>query len=77
VKSEFVHGYRVTAAASAKIVDRVLSREINPGIVKAIEDFGGKRAVSPVPRFFAAANIQREVQRVKMSILVSSAKFAT
>src|SRR5882724_356329 len=42
VKSEFVHGYRVTAAASAKIVDRVLSREINPEIVKAIEDFGGK-----------------------------------
>src|SRR5205814_1954960 len=42
VKSEFVHGYRVTAAASAKIVDRVLSREINPEIVKAIDDFGGK-----------------------------------
>src|SRR6476660_7549191 len=34
VKSEFVHGYRVTDAASAEIVDRVLSREINPEIVK-------------------------------------------
>jgi acetylglutamate kinase len=42
VKSEFVRGYRVTDEASAKIVDRVLSREINPEIVKAIEDFGGK-----------------------------------
>src|SRR5260370_29112904 len=42
VKSEFVHGYRVTAVASAKIVDRVLSREINPEIVKAIDDFVGK-----------------------------------
>src|SRR5437016_12759777 len=42
VKSEFVHGYRVTDAASAEIVDRVLSREINPDIVKAIQDFGGK-----------------------------------
>src|SRR5436309_13396499 len=42
VKSEFVHGYRVTDAASAEIVDRVLSREINPEIVKAIQDFGGK-----------------------------------
>src|SRR6202030_1223520 len=42
VKSEFVRGYRVTDEASAKIVDRVLSRKINPEIVKAIEDFGGK-----------------------------------
>src|SRR5467141_2597826 len=42
VKSEFVRGYRVTDAASAEIADRVLSREINPEIVKAIQDFGGK-----------------------------------
>lgn len=42
VKSQFVHGYRVTDAASAEIVDRVLSREINPEIVSAIEEFGGK-----------------------------------
>jgi len=42
VKAEFVHGHRVTDAATAEVVDRVLSREINPEIVKAIEDFGGK-----------------------------------
>src|SRR6202011_6134136 len=42
VTSKFVRGYRVTDEASAKIVDRVLSHEINPEIVKAIEDFGGK-----------------------------------
>src|SRR5712692_236985 len=41
-KAEFVQGYRVTNAATAEIVDRVLSREINPEIVKAIQDFGGK-----------------------------------
>ncbi len=41
-KSQFVHGYRVTDAASAEVVDRVLSREINPEIVQAIEAFGGK-----------------------------------
>src|SRR5438093_6802144 len=52
VKSEFVHGYRVTAAASAKIVDRVLSREINPEIVKAIEDFGGKARGFAGPEIF-------------------------
>ena len=42
VKSKFVRGYRVTDASSAEIVDRVLSKEINPEIVKAIHDFGGK-----------------------------------
>lgn len=41
-KSEFVHGYRVTDSASAEIVDRVLSREINPEIVNAVQEFGGK-----------------------------------
>jgi len=40
--AQFVQGYRVTDAATAEIVDRVLSGEINPEIVKAIEDFGGK-----------------------------------
>src|ERR1700748_3322617 len=42
VKSQFVHGYRLTDAGSAEIVDRVLSREINPEIVSAIQQFGGK-----------------------------------
>src|SRR5207237_8216971 len=61
VKSEFVSGYRMTDAASAEVVDRVLSREINPEIVKAIQDSRGKargcggqesftsRSVSPTP----------------------------
>src|SRR5436189_2379608 len=52
VKSEFVHGYRVTDAASAEIVDRVLSREINHEIVKAIEDFGGKARGFAGPEIF-------------------------
>jgi acetylglutamate kinase len=52
VKSEFVHGYRVTDAASAEIVDRVLSREINPEIVKAIQDFGGKARGLTGPEIF-------------------------
>jgi acetylglutamate kinase len=38
----FVEGLRVTDAAAAKVVDRVLSHEINPEIVRAIENFGGK-----------------------------------
>src|SRR5690242_20928052 len=38
LKAEFAGGHRVTNAATVEIVDRVLSREINPEIVTAIED---------------------------------------
>ena len=40
--SEFVQGQRVTDAATMEIVEQVLSREINPEIVSAIEELGGK-----------------------------------
>lgn len=52
MKSEFVNGYRVTDATSAEVVDRVLSREINPEIVKAIQDFGGKARGFAGPEIF-------------------------
>src|ERR1700686_1587888 len=52
VKSAFVQGHRVTDAVTAKIVDQVLSREINPEIVKAIQDFGGKARGFPGPEIF-------------------------
>jgi acetylglutamate kinase len=42
LKAEFVQGQRVTDEATAKIVDDVLSREINPEIVKTINALGGK-----------------------------------
>jgi acetylglutamate kinase len=40
--SEFVQGQRVTDEATAQIVDDVLSREINPDIVKTVNALGGK-----------------------------------
>jgi len=60
VKSQFVHGYRVTDAASAEIVDRVLSREINPDIVKAIQDFGGKARGLAGPEIFGCRKFSPE-----------------
>jgi acetylglutamate kinase len=42
LKSEFIQGQRITDEATVKIVDEVLSREINPEIVAAIHSFGGK-----------------------------------
>ena len=42
LKAEFIQGQRVTNEAAAKIVDGVLSREINPEIVKTINALGGR-----------------------------------
>jgi acetylglutamate kinase len=42
LKSEFIQGQRVTDEATVNIVDNVLSREINPEIVKAIQALGAK-----------------------------------
>ena len=53
LEARFVRGQRVTDAPTAEIVDRVLSREINPEVVKAIQDFGGKA------RGFAGTDIFR------------------
>ena len=41
LKAEFIQGQRVTNEAAVKIVDDVLSREINPEVVAAIKSFGG------------------------------------
>ena len=40
--ANFIQGQRVTDEATVQIVDGVLSREINPEIVKTIEELGGK-----------------------------------
>ncbi|HLH57210.1 MAG TPA: acetylglutamate kinase [Verrucomicrobiae bacterium] len=41
LKAQFVQGQRVTDEAAVQIVDRVLSSEINPEIVEAINALGG------------------------------------
>lgn len=42
LKPQFVQGMRVTDRATAELVEQVLSREINPEIVRTIAQFGGK-----------------------------------
>jgi acetylglutamate kinase len=42
LKPDFIQGQRVTDEAAVKIVDAVLSREINPEIVKTINALGGQ-----------------------------------
>src|SRR5215475_10166985 len=53
LKSNFVQGQRVTDEATASIADEVLSREINPEVVAAINSFGG------MARGFAGPDIFR------------------
>jgi acetylglutamate kinase len=42
LKANFIQGMRVTDEPTVNVVDRVLSREINPEIVKTIESLGGR-----------------------------------
>src|SRR3954468_803856 len=42
LKSGFVQGHRVTDEQAVKLVDEVLSRQINPDLVKTIQSLGGK-----------------------------------
>jgi acetylglutamate kinase len=41
IKAKFIQGMRVTDAATVKVVDQVLSREINPDVVRNIQTLGG------------------------------------
>lgn len=42
LQANFIQGQRVTDEATVKVVDQVLSREINPDVVATINSLGGK-----------------------------------
>lgn len=42
LKANFIQGQRVTDEATVRVVDQVLSREINPEVVATINSLGGK-----------------------------------
>jgi acetylglutamate kinase len=47
LKAEFIGGFRVTTEEAIDIVARVLSDELNPGLVRMIRDYGGKAVGIP------------------------------
>jgi len=47
LEAKFIGGFRVTTDEAIDIVSRVLSEEINPGLVRMIRDFGGKAVGIP------------------------------
>jgi acetylglutamate kinase len=58
LKATFIQGQRVTDDATIKIVDDVLSREINPEIVNAINSLGGKAKGFAGPDIFTCRRTQ-------------------
>ncbi len=58
VKAQFIQGQRVTDAQTVKIVDEVLSREINPEVVTTINSLGGLAKGFAGPDLFECRKIQ-------------------
>ena len=52
VQTEFVQGHRKTTEESVQVVERVLSHEVNPSIVKMINDLGGEAKGFPGSEIF-------------------------
>ena len=58
LKSQFVQGQRVTDEATVRIVDDVLSREINPQVVAAIQSLGGNARGFAGPDIFRCRKLE-------------------
>jgi acetylglutamate kinase len=58
LKAQFIQGQRVTDEAAVEIVDRVLSREINPEVVSAINGLGGAAKGFSGPSIFRCRKSQ-------------------
>jgi acetylglutamate kinase len=57
LKANFIQGQRVTDAPTVEVVERVLSKEINPDIVKMIESLGGKAKGFSGTKIFRCRNL--------------------
>jgi acetylglutamate kinase len=60
LKASFVQGQRVTDEAAVRIVDEVLSREINPEVVAAINSLGGEAKGFAGPEVFRCRKLELE-----------------
>ena len=57
LEAEWVGGLRVTSDEAMELVERTLSREINPGLVEGIESFGGRALGVPGNETFIGERI--------------------
>lgn len=66
LEAEFVGGLRVTSDEAMSLVERTLSREINPGLVRGIEGYGGRALGIPGSEAFVGERLagwSREQER--------------
>ncbi|MGD7654216.1 MAG: acetylglutamate kinase [Verrucomicrobiales bacterium] len=58
LEARFIGGFRVTSDDAIDIVSRVLSEEINPGLVHMLRNFGGKAVGIPGTEVFLGEKIK-------------------
>lgn len=58
IEAKFINGLRYTSEEAIGIVSKVLSDEINPGLVRMIRDFGGKAIGIPGTDIFLGEKIR-------------------
>jgi acetylglutamate kinase len=58
LKADFIQGMRVTDEATIKVVDRVLSREINPEVVATIDSLKGHARGFPGTEIFTCRKLR-------------------
>ena len=58
LEAKFIGGFRVTTSEAIDIVEKTLSREINPGLVDMLKDLGGKAQGIPGTNVFQGQRIQ-------------------
>jgi len=63
LKSTFIQGQRMTDQATVEIVDRVLSREINPEVVETINLVGGEAKGFAGPEIFTCRKLRAKGSR--------------
>lgn len=69
LKAQFINGLRVTDAAAIKIVEETLDGDINPQIVKTIQEYGGRaQGISGKSVFLARRLPPQKVEGGEMDI---------
>ena len=57
LEAKFIGGFRYTSSEAIELVSQTLSKEISPGLVDQIRDFGGSAIALPGPRVFKGEKI--------------------
>ncbi len=70
LKTRFVNGLRVTCGESIRIVEEVLDRVLNPGIVSTLNEFGGRAVGVSGKEVFKARRLppQRDEKREEVDL---------